>query len=145
LTPPSTISTNKKEVWVEFFLARLLREKGATVYSFHVRPREGRRQTFSTAGGEGDGVEPPYDACEAHALANAASARARELDPIRKSMSRKKASPRLEKAIEFVGDHEIQQMTKDIIRRARRRGISKSTLRRAIQEHGKGNTLPITP
>ncbi len=134
LTPPSTIATNKKEVWVEFFLARLLREKGATVQSFHVPPREGRLQTFARADGEGEFVDPPQFPWEAATLAEAAGRRARELDPYRKSLPRKKASPKLEKAIDFVRRHDVRHLTKDVLKKAKRYGIYRDSLRRALQE-----------
>jgi hypothetical protein len=131
LTPPSTIATNKREVWVEFFLARALREKGATVQSFHPQAKGGRRTTYSAAEG-GELVDPPESPREAHTRAEEASQRARELDAHRRSLPRKKGSPALEKALAFVEERRLTRMTTAVLREARRRGISRSTLRRAL-------------
>jgi hypothetical protein len=131
LTPPSTVRSNKTEVWVEFFLARALREKGATVQSFHPQPKGGRKTTYSSAA-DGELVDPPEDPWEANARAEQASQRARDLDAYRKALPRKKGSPALEKALAFVEGCGITRMTRDAIEEAAGRGISRSTLRRAI-------------
>ena len=133
LTPPSNIETNKKEVWMEFFLARLLCQKGAHVQSFRILPRDGRRQTFSMAGGEGEFVDPPKESWEAAAQAEAASQRRYETEADRKALPRKKRSPRLQEAIMFVRKNNVTSMTKRIIKRAKREKISTSTLRRAMK------------
>jgi hypothetical protein len=140
LTPPSTIATNKRVVWAEFFLARLLRERGAVVESFHVPDRDGRRQTFATAGGEGELVVPPHYSWEAYALAEAAGRRARELRAYRLALPRKKASPKLEKAVAFLRGQGVQRLTNDLIRQAERKGIKETTLRRAMKELSGGDT-----
>ncbi len=53
LTPPSTVATNQQEVWAEFFLARLLRRKGAVVESLHVPDREGTSSDLRDGPGRG--------------------------------------------------------------------------------------------
>ena len=134
LTPPSTVATNQQEVWAEFFLARLLRRKGAVVESLHVPDREGRRQTYAMARGEGELVEPPYHAWQVHARAREASQRARALDAHRRALPRRKGSPKRDKAVAFVREHGVHSLTADVLKRAKRRGISRSTLKRAIGE-----------
>ena len=133
LTPPSTISTNSQEVWVEFFLARLLRERGATVQSVRYLSFEGRKRTFAEASGEIEIINPPETGDQANALAKSASEKAEELDKYRKSLPRKSKSPKLEKAMAFVEQNNITHMTKDVIKQAKRKGIKQTTLGKAIQ------------
>jgi hypothetical protein len=132
LTPPSTIETNKQEVWGEFFLAQLLRERGATVKSVHLPPLKGRKRLYSQADGTETIVEPPFRSRQAYDNAEEASRRARELDAYRKSLPRKKASPRLTKAARFVWTHCVTALTKDVLEKAEKKGITKSTLRKAM-------------
>src|SRR5262249_10331731 len=133
LTPPSTISTNKKEVWTEFFLARLLREQGAEVKSLHLPPLNGRKQTWLPANGTGVLVEPPFYGWEAAAQAEDASERARHLDAERKALPRKKGSPKFEKAIRFLQKNKVSCLTKEIITKGTQKGLSETTLKRAFK------------
>jgi hypothetical protein len=149
LTPLSTIHTNSQDVWTEFFVATLLRLQGATVYSIHIQPHNGRKRTFSQAGGECEIVEPPFNPWDAAALAKAASQRAQEIASYRKSLPRAKGNPKLQKALDFVRSRNVRHMTKDVIAAAKRKGIRKSTLRRAIQqvliENNESNTSNLIP
>jgi hypothetical protein len=122
-------------VWVEFFLANLLRDQGAVVKSFHIPARDGRRQTFATADGQGKIVEPPFHAWEAKAAADIAGQRARQQDSWRESLPRNKPSPKLNEAIKFVSTQNNRKMTKEVIKTAEGMGISKSTLGRALKIH----------
>src|SRR5262249_29717996 len=133
LAPPSTIVTNRKEVWGEFFLARLLRERGADVKSLRLPPMGGRRRTLGMAQDvDWEIVEPPRDPWEAVEAADKASQEARRLDPLRRALPRKKGSPKLDQAISFVKKHNVERLTEDVVRKAKRRGITKATLRRAL-------------
>jgi hypothetical protein len=134
LAPTSTVTTNAREVWGEFFLARLLREQGAEVQSVRLPPLEGRRRTLAMAGDEGwELVNPPRYPWEAAAAAERASGEARRLDAYRRVLPRRKASPRLAKAVAFIQEHEVRRLTKDVLKKAKRKGITKPTLRRALQ------------
>jgi hypothetical protein len=140
LTPPSTITTNQREVWIEHFLANQLRTKGAEVKSLHIPPRNGRKQTFVTAEGQGEIIDPPFYASDARALANIAGQRARDLDSYRKSLPRNTPSPKLLKAIRFVTENDIRKLSKENIQRAKKRKISQSTLLRAIREYSENTS-----
>jgi hypothetical protein len=132
LTPPSTISTNSREVWGEFFLARLLRVRGATVKSIRLPPLNGRKRIFSQADGTETIVEPPFQAWQADEHAEAASLRARELDAERKALPRKKGRPRFWKASRFILRYGVTRLSSEVVDRAKRRGITRSSLRRAL-------------
>jgi hypothetical protein len=132
LVPASTVATNKRECWEEFYLARLLRSKGADVVSLHLPPG-GRRRTLADADpAKCVLVEPPRDAAQATQRAEQAGGLARELDAERKSMPRAKPSPKLDAAMEFVRKYRVTSLTQDVVRKARKKGISKDTLRRAL-------------
>src|SRR5262249_27650758 len=134
LAPTSTIATNKREVWGEFRLARLLRENGAAeVKGLRLPSVVGRRSTLGMIP-EADwlGVEPPSNPCEAFQAAAQAGKEARRLAPYRRSLPRNKPSPKLAKAVEYVKEHNVTTLTKDEIGKAKKKGISKTTLNRAI-------------
>jgi hypothetical protein len=78
-------------------------------------------------------VAPPFHPWDAAAAADLAREEARRLDPYRRALPRKKPSPKLEKAILFVQKHGVSRLTKDIVKKAGRKGITKATLRRAIE------------
>jgi hypothetical protein len=134
LAPPSTIATNKKEVWGEFFLARLLREHGAAEVKGLRLPSLGGRRTTLGMVPEADCVigEPPRNARDAFDAAARASQEGRRLARYRRSLPRKKPSPKLALAIEYVKEHDVRALTKDEIRKAKEKSISKATLNRAI-------------
>jgi hypothetical protein len=123
-----------RDVWDEFFLARLLREHGtAEVDCLRIPPLNGRRRTLAQAGDvEWEVVSPPRDLQEAARRADQAGRRARELDAERKALPRKRASPKLEAAAKFVCQHKITSLTKEVLKKAHRKGISKDALRRAL-------------
>jgi hypothetical protein len=132
LTPPSTIATNKREVWGEFFLARLLRMRGATVKSVRLPPLGGRKRVFSQADGSEAIVEPPFHAWQTREHAEAASLRARELDAERRALPRKKGRPRFWKASRFILKYGVTRLSAEVVDRAKRHGITRSSLRRAL-------------
>jgi hypothetical protein len=133
LTPPSNIMTNKQEVWGEFFLARLLRQHGAEVKSVRLTDFEGRKRTFNQAEPERwNLVDPPDKGFDAHLQAEEAANRAKQLDAYRKSLPRKKSSPKLEKAVDLVHSHNITALTREALTRAREQGIGQKTLQKAI-------------
>jgi hypothetical protein len=133
LAPPSTVLTNQHEVWAEFFLARLLRQKGAEVLSLRLPDLDGRRRTLAQAGGvRWQVVDPPRNAAQAAARAEQAGALARRLDAYRRSLPRRKASPKVEAARAFVQQYGVTTLSKDVLAKARKRGISKDALRRAL-------------
>jgi hypothetical protein len=139
LTPTSTVTTNARETWGEYFLARLLRKYGAEVKAIRLPPIEGRRRTFSMADDLGwEVVDPPLHPWDAAAAADLAREQARRLDPLRRALPRKKPSTQLEKAIAFVQKHGVRRLGKDIVKRAKRKGVTRATLRRAIQSVREG-------
>jgi hypothetical protein len=145
LASASTITTNAREVWGEFFLARLLRERGAHVQSIRLPPLQGRRRTLAMADAEGWAVvDPPRHPWEAKAAADRASEEARRLDGERRRLPRHKDSPKLDKAVAFVKQYGVHNLTKDMLKTAKRKGITTTTLRRALQA-SKENTQPLTP
>ena len=136
LAPASTITTNKQEVWSEFFLALLLREEGAKVQSLRLPDLNGRRRTLAqTDNVDIEIVEPPINPWAASAMALEASQRAQELNSHRKALPRKKTSLKLNQAILYVREHGIKQLTKKTVSAARDNGISKETLRRALHSY----------
>jgi hypothetical protein len=133
LTPASTVVTNKRETWDEYHLAQLLRELGADVQGLLLPPLDGRRRTLAMAdGADWEVTELPRTPREAEATAGESGRRARELDRYRRSLPRKRSSPRQDAAADFIRTHNVTALTKDVLRRARRRGISKDSLRRAL-------------
>jgi hypothetical protein len=148
LAPTSTITTNVRETWGEFFLARLLREEGAAVKSLRLPPLNGRRRTLSIADEQGWAViDPPFYAWDAAAAAEMASQEALRLDSYRRALPRQKPSPKLERAITFVCELGIGRVTKDVLKHAKRKGITEATLRRAIfyQSRSPPKALPSSP
>jgi hypothetical protein len=133
LTPTSCIETNQQETWAEFFLAKLLRERGAEVMSIHLSSLNGRRRTFSQADGSEALLSPPWQAWETKAQAEAAKRTAKEFDPVRKALPRKKRSTRLEKAVAFIRENGVKSLTKDVTTAAKKKGISRTTLRRGLE------------
>jgi hypothetical protein len=142
LTPPSTIATSKNEVWAEFFLARLLRERGADVRSLHLPPLQGRRRTYSQAEGTGTLVVPPRHAWQATAQAEDAATRAGELDAYRRTLPRQKTSPKLAKAHAFIQKHAVHRLTKEVVLKAKKHGVSRTTLSRALESQKTNPTAP---
>jgi hypothetical protein len=133
LAPPSTITTNARETWGEFFLARLLRKEGADVKSIRLPPLNGRRRTLAMADQSGwEVVEPPVEPWQAGLAADKAKEEARRLDAYRRALPRDKPSPKLEKALAFVQKHQVTRLTKDVVKKAKKKGISRATLKRAI-------------
>lgn len=135
LSPPSTIWTSKQEVWGEFFLANALRKLGAEVNAIRLPLLDGRRRTLATADAEWEVVEPPLHAWDAQAVAEEAGHRAKEMDRARKALPRDKPSPTLTKAVEFIRKHKVAAVTKEVVQKAKKRGISESTLRRGLQSY----------
>jgi hypothetical protein len=131
LCPASTVATNRREVWSEYYLAKLLRRRGADVLSLHLAPLNGRRATVG-AGGEGGLVTPPWRAGQAFLLAEEAGGRAREQDPHRKALPRRKDSPTLRKAIDFVRKNNVTSLDKQTLKRGKKNRLSRATLRRAL-------------
>jgi hypothetical protein len=78
-------------------------------------------------------VDPPRHAWEAKAAADRASEEARRLDGQRRALPRRKASPKLDKAVAFVRTFGVTTLTKDVLKKAKRKGITEGTLRRAIK------------
>lgn len=134
LAPPSTVATNMREVWDEYYLARLLGQHGAaSVRSIRLPPLDGRRRTLAIAGDVPWQVVPPpatYD--QAKALAEEAGQRARETDAERRALPRRRASPKVEDALAFVEKHNVTSLTREMLQKARRKGITKDALRRAL-------------
>jgi hypothetical protein len=134
LALPSTIHANAREVWGEYFMARALREHGAAVQTLRWA-FIGRRQTLREAeanGAEIEVAEPALYAWEAHAQAEEAKQRAKEADALRKALPRNKPSPKLTKAMGFVNKYGIGELNKQIVLKARRKGIKRSTLQNAL-------------
>jgi hypothetical protein len=134
LAPASTVSTNARESWADFFLARLLRNRGADVMSVRLPPLDGRRRTFSKVEDlDWEVVDPPRHAWEAAHAAEKASQEAKQVDAYRRALGRRKTSPKLDKAMEFVRASNVTALTKDVLRRAKRKGIAKDTLWKALR------------
>jgi hypothetical protein len=143
LALPSTIHTNKRQVWGEYFLARALREKGAAVQTLRWASI-GRRQTLRQAeanGAEIEIAEPALYAWEAHAQAEEAKQRAKQLDALRKALPRNKPSPKLTEAMGFVIKYGIRKLNKQILMKARHKGIKRSTLQRALYYVSNNNSI----
>jgi hypothetical protein len=132
LTPPSTVATNSQEVWGEFFLANALRKAGADVKSFRLPPLDGRRRTLSRADGAGVLVDPPHTGLDARRAAHRASQQYKRVETDRKALPRKKPSPKLTQAIFFLRKHGVGVLSKDVVRKGKRVGLSRDTLRRAL-------------
>jgi hypothetical protein len=146
LTPASTINTNKKEVWEHYWLGELLRREGARVTSLRLPPLEGRRRTLSQVGDvDWEVVDPPRSAREAGKAALEASKRAKALDAERKSLPRKKASPALDRAMSWLTKKGVTRLTKDVLRDAKRKGLTRGTLKRALGLLPKKNGMDIGP
>ncbi len=134
LCPASTITTNARETWDEFFLARLLREHGAAdVIGIRIESPNGRRAILADTPDWRE-VRPPTTLEQARKAAYNAGRRANELDRWRKSLPRRKPSRTLEQAIAFLQTQNITVVTKDVVERARREGIGRSTLYTAISK-----------
>ncbi|HEY7315154.1 MAG TPA: hypothetical protein VH643_37755 [Gemmataceae bacterium] len=133
LATPSNVATNKKVVFDEFRLASLLRKRGAEARSLRIASPQGRRLTLAQAE-EVEVITPPLTAHEAHAAAQAASRKAREQDTARRCHPRNKPSPALEKAVSWLSEQGAEGITKDLVKKAKRKGLSKRTLHRALKE-----------
>jgi hypothetical protein len=139
LVPPSTVLTNKKAVYDEFKLAVLLRERGAEVRCLRIRSDNGQRLTLAQAE-EVEETTPPLTVEDAEIAAQAASRKGRELSRIRRSLPRNKRSAKLEDAINWLMNQKTKQVTKELIKKAKKRGLSQTTLYRAIQAIRQRNT-----
>jgi hypothetical protein len=133
LTPASTIATNTREVWDEFWLAYLLRQRGARVRSLRLPPLDGRRRTFSQADGTEQEVAPPWTARKAFAAAQEASRKAEEGERAWRALPRRKGSPKLAQAVEWLEERGARRLSADVVESATEAGISKGTLRRAMK------------
>jgi hypothetical protein len=135
LAPPSTITTNMREVWDEFYLARFLSRLGADVRTIRIPTRDGRRRTLAMAPEHlWQIVDPPRNAAQATERAEQAGKMARELDASRKALPRMKPSPKREAAIAFILKYRVTRLTTEILKKARRKGISRDSLRRAMNK-----------
>jgi len=132
LAAPSNVTTNKKLVFDEFHLASLLRERGANVQCLRIGSPDGRRSTLSDAQ-EVEVTAPPLTPREAATAAHTASCRAREQDAARRARPRNKPSPTLEEAIVWVREQNAEKVTKQLLKRGRRKGFSERTIRRALR------------
>jgi hypothetical protein len=133
LATPSNVASNKKVVYDEFKLMYLLRERGADVWCLRIASQDGRRVTLSQA----EHVEvtrPPVTAGEAEAAAQAASRNARERATARRSQPRKKVSAKMEQAMAWLKKQHAEQVTKELVKKARKRGMTERTLYRALEE-----------
>ncbi len=133
LATPSNVMTNKKVVLDEFRLAHLLRERGAEVRSLRIASSDGRRLTFSKAE-EVEVTTPPRTPREAQEAAQKASQRARERGPAWRTNSRTKPSVKMVEAAAWLKKKGITQVTKDVVRKAKRKRLSERTLYRAIEQ-----------
>jgi hypothetical protein len=133
LATPSNVFSNKKVVYDEFQLAYLLRERGAEVLALRIRSENGRCLTLSQTE-DVEVVTPPMSAREAVAAAQAASQKAREQDAARRSAPRNKPSVKLEQAVNWLKKRNAQEVTKDLVKKAKRKGWSQRTLYRAIKK-----------
>jgi hypothetical protein len=133
LAPPSNVATNKKVVLDEYRLAHLLRERGAEVRCLRIASPQGRRLTLAQAE-EVEMATPPLTPREAQVAAEAASRRARERAAARKAQPRNKPSPTLERAVAWLRKEGAEQVTQDLLRKAKRRGLSERTVYRAMRE-----------
>jgi hypothetical protein len=133
LATPSNVSTNKKVVYDEFRLAYALRERGAEVLALRIRSSNGRRLTLSQAE-DVEVVTPPLTAREVEDAAQAASQKALEQAGVRRSLSRNKTSVKLEQAVNWLKKRNAQEVTKDLVRKAKRKGLSQRTLFRAMRK-----------
>jgi hypothetical protein len=86
-------------------------------------------------------AEPALYAWEAHAQAEEAKQRAKQVDALRKALPRNKPSPKLTKAMRFVEKYDIRKLNKQIIMKARRKGITRSTLQRALYYVSNNNSI----
>jgi hypothetical protein len=133
LATPSNVATNKKVIFDEFRLASLLRERGAEVRALRIASPQGRRLTLAQAD-EVQETSPPSTIREAQAAAQAASLKAREQDTARRSHPRNKPSRALEKAVTWLSEQGAECITKDLVKKAKKRGLSERTLHRALKE-----------
>jgi hypothetical protein len=96
-------------------------------------PIEGRRRTLANAESiDWEVVDPPQNVAQAVARAEEAGQRALEVDGYRRSLPRKRRSPKKASAEAFVHRHKVDRLTKDVLKLAKRKGISKDALRRAL-------------
>ena len=133
LATPSNVATNKKVVYDEFKLAFLLRDRGAEVNAIRIDSPNGRRLTLANTD-KFEMIIAPWTAAEAEAAAQAASKKACEQDGIRRSSSRNKPSPAFEKAINWLKKENIEKITKDVVKKAKKKGLAMRTLYRALEK-----------
>ncbi len=132
LATPSNVATNMKIVYDEFKLAFLLRGCGAEVKALRIALPSGRRLTLADA----EKVEttiPPWTAAEVEAAAKAASKKALEQERVRRSSSRNKSSPAVEKAVVWLRNQNVEEVTKELVKKARRHRVRERTLQRAFE------------
>jgi hypothetical protein len=134
LCPASTITTNKGEVWNEYHLARLLRRKGARVWTIRLPDDNGlgRRCTLADGGWDGELKEPPTNRQDAELMAGHASMLAREVKGKRLKLPRHTAKPARDAASAFIRLHGVTSLSKEVLALAKEVGLSRSTLRRAL-------------
>jgi hypothetical protein len=133
LAPPSTVTTNMREVWDEFYLGRLLGQLGADVKTIRIPPLNGRRRTLAmTPQDLWRVIDPPENVVQASARAKEAGKLATEVDAYRRSLPRRKSSPRVDTAKAFIIKHCVTSLTTDILKKARRKGITRDALRRGL-------------
>jgi hypothetical protein len=132
LCPSSTIATNSKLVWAEHVLATLLSKKGALVRCVRLPPSL-RMTTLADVDPTAVYlIDPLLDREQAKRQARAAKLLAKQLDPVRKALPRNKPSPELDKAIRWIKRNRVVKITKEVMKKAKRAKISKSTLKRAM-------------
>jgi hypothetical protein len=133
LAPASNITTNKREVWSEFYLNELLKEQGVVeANALRLPPKDGRCRTLAEADGvDLEVVEPPANATQAAARAEQAERLARETEPVRKSLPRRRT--KLDPAAAFIRLHNVTSLTREVVALAMKEGLSRATLHRALQ------------
>jgi hypothetical protein len=148
LAPPSTVATNQGEAWEEFWLAQLLRRAGARVRSLRLPPKEGRRSTLADFDSWQEllVVRPPSRGATAKRRAEEAAELAKAVDAERRALPRNRPSPKLKKALAYLGKQKAQALTEDLLRRARRAGHSRATLFRAwsLLQETKSKHTPLS-
>src|SRR5262249_35663872 len=128
--PAPPVTTNQGGGWGEDPLAPLLRQAGARGGGLRLPP-QGRRRSNPAGFDCWQGmpfVHPPRRGKTAKKRAQEAAETARELDAERRALPRHRASPKLEKAVEFLRQEGAQSLSMAAVRRGKEAGHSKSTL-----------------
>lgn len=138
VVPASNIRTNARQVWGEYHLARLLRERGAAVRSTRL-PYQHRLRTLDDLGDESlllESFEVPETVLGAKLVAREANALARESDPVRKKLPRQskpKFRPKLEVAVRYLRETGQDGLTKAVIAWGAENGIGRQTMAKAVR------------